>query len=145
MIRLGKNLAGVGLTLAVGLTFLVPCASTPGCDPSGGDRGFFQPDMTWGPASNSLYSTDPNWVEQFCKHVHVTCQDEPQSYNECLMEWRYGQEACPDELSALLSCMDALYSCGDIEDWTWWDLVSAACAPEGYAYEMCVDPYTYWY
>jgi hypothetical protein len=129
---------------AVGLSLLVASLLAPGCDGSGGNLWGFQPDMTWGPGSNSLYSTDEAWGEQFCTHVHITCQDDPESYEGCLAEWGYSQEICPSESTALLSCIDALYSCGDWGNWEWWDMVTAACAPELYQYELCTDPQIYY-
>lgn len=126
---------------AVGLSLLVASLLAPGCEPSGGELGYFRPDMTWGPGSNSLYNTGENWVEQFCTHVHITCQDDPAYYEACLDEWRYGQEMCPVESADLLSCVDALYNCGDYENWDWWDMVSFACASEAYQYDLCVYPY----
>lgn len=139
MTRLGKHLLAVGLTL-LGVSLLAG-----GCDPSGGDLGLFRPDMTWGPASNSLYDTEEDWAERLCKRVHITCQEEPEYYGQCLADWQYGQQVCPVESAALLSCVDALYNCGDYSDWQWWDMVSAACGPEGYQYDMCVYPYDSYY
>jgi hypothetical protein len=131
-------------TVLVLVVVPVPVFGT-GCESSGGDRGLYQPDMTWGPGSNNLY--DPmgvNWVEQFCEHVHVTCQEYPEDYPSCLSEWQYSQQQCPFEVSALLSCFDAVYECGDYEDWELWEVVMMACQSEVYQYEMCMDPYWQW-
>lgn len=114
------------------------------CDPSGGERGLYQPDMTWGPGSNLLYSTlEDDVVGQFCEHVHVLCGEQPASYEDCLDSWEGDAQYCPTETAELVQCMDSLYSCGDWESWAWWDFVSAACASEGLLLDQCLEPY-YW-
>lgn len=125
------------------VTMLVTVLGT-GCGPSGGDRGFYQPDMTWGPASSSLYNPDVDWVEQYCEHVHVTCLEEPGYYDYCLEDWRYYEQLCPKDVAALLSCLDALYDCGDQSSWEWWEMVTLACASEIHLYELCIEPYMQW-
>lgn len=135
--------------LVTAIATAIATAPATGCDSSGGERGLYQPDMTWGPASNGLYlaedyTTDEDWVERYCEHVHVTCQEDPSYYEYCLMDWGYYQQVCPEEVPALLSCIDALYDCGDQQSWEWWDLVTAVCASEIYRYDLCIEPYTRW-
>ena len=99
--------------------------------------------MTWGPASNTLYEPVGDF-ERFCIRVHVICQEAPDSYDHCRAEWSWHQWLCPVEARAQLSCYDALYDCGDYENWDWWDLVQTACAPQINQLDLCIESFVRW-
>ncbi|MFH2010004.1 MAG: hypothetical protein ABI333_25635 [bacterium] len=140
----GGSRPGRELLLVTALVSALVSALATGCGNGDGDLGGYRPDMTWGPASNTLYSPGGNWAQRFCEHVHVVCQDEPGAYEYCLMDWTFYQQVCPLETEAVLSCFDTLYECGRYEDWDWWGLVEQACASQYDTFFVCIEPYLQW-